>query len=234
MKSKRFIITCFSLFLTLSVLAISKDSLHAVTMVSYEQRSTDDEGTLALRNNTGEDIKDVSFRIEYLDMAGKPLDYKDFTKKISIAPGMTKKVNIPAYEQRRNYHYYKSKDELSKAIGSPAFKIVFKVKGYNAPVIKSPAGKSTAEEDRNSITLSDTESGIMGTTVVVIGIIFIVGIYFGWYVLVAVMAKYRNRNPALWVLLSLIGTPLLMMIILLCIGKDESASARYDSPSDLR
>ena len=68
MKSKRFIITCFSLFLTLSVLAISKDSLHAVTMVSYEQRSTDNEGTLALRNNTGEDIKDVSFRIEYLEM----------------------------------------------------------------------------------------------------------------------------------------------------------------------
>ena len=234
MKSKRFIITCFSLFLTLSVLAISKDSLHAVTMVSYEQRATDDEGTLALRNNTGEDIKDVSFRIEYLDMAGKPLDYKDFTKKISIAPGMTKKVNIPAYEQRRNYHYYKNKDELSETIGSPAFKIVFKLKGYNAPVIKSPAGKSTAEEDRDSITLSDTESEITGTTVAVIGIIFIVGIYFGWYVLVAVMAKHRNRNAALWVLLSLIGTPLLMMIILLCIGKDESASARYDSPSDLR
>lgn len=234
MKSKRFIITCFFLFLTLSVLAISKDSLYAVTMVSYEQRSTDDEGTLALRNNTGEDIKDVSFRIEYLDMAGKPLDYKDFTKKISIAPGMTKKVNIPAYEQRRNYHYYKSKDELSKAIGSPAFKIFFKLKGYNAPVIKNPAGKSIAEEDRDSITLSDTESEIMGTTVAVIGIIFIVGIYFGWYVLVAVMAKHRNRNAALWVLLSLIGTPLLMMIILLCIGKDESASARYDSPSDLR
>ena len=216
MKSKRFIITCFSLFLTLSVLAISKDSLHAVTMVSYEQRATDDEGTLALRNNTGEDIKDVSFRIEYLDMAEKPLDYKDFTKKISIAPGMTKKVNIP------------------ETIGSPAFKIVFKLKGYNAPAIKNPAGKSTAEEDRNSITLSDTESEIMGTTVAVIGIIFIVGIYFGWYVLVAVMAKHRNRNAALWVLLSLIGTPLLMMIILLCIGKDESASARYDSPSDLR
>ena len=221
MKSKRFIITCFSLFLTLSVLAISKDSLHAVTMVSYEQRATDDEGTLALRNNTGEDIKDVSFRIEYLDMAEKPLDYKDFTKKISIAPGMTKKVNIPAYEQRRNYHYYKSKDELSETIGSPAFKIVFKLKGYNAPAIKNSAGKSTAEEDRNSITLSDTESEIMGTTVAVIGIIFIVGIYFGWYVLVAVMAKHRNRNAALWVLLSLIG-------------KDESASARYDSPSDLR
>ena len=234
MKSKRFIITCFSLSLTLSVLAISKDSLHAVTMVSYEQRATDDEGTLALRNNTGEDIKDVSFRIEYLDMAEKPLDYKDFTKKISIAPGMTKKVNIPAYEQRRNYHYYKSKDELSETIGSPAFKIVFKLKGYNAPAIKNSAGKSTAEEDRNSITLSDTESEIMGTTVAVIGIIFIVGIYFGWYVLVAVMAKHRNRNAALWVLLSLIGTPLLMMIILLCIGKDESASARYDSPSDLR
>ena len=234
MKSKRFIITCFSLFLTLSVLAISKDSLHAVTMVSFEQRAADDEGTLALRNNTGEDIKDVSFRIEYLDMAEKPLDYKDFTKKISIAPGMTKKVNIPAYEQRRNYHYYKSKDELSETIGSPAFKIVFKLKGYNAPAIKNPAGKSTAEEDRNSITLSDTESEIMGTTVAVIGIIFIVGIYFGWYVLVAVMAKHRNRNAALWVLLSLIGTPLLMMIILLCIGKNESASARYDSPSDLR
>ena len=36
------------------------------------------------------------------------------------------------------------------------------------------------------------------------------------------MANKRNRNVALWVLISIIATPLLAIIILLCIGKDYS------------
>jgi hypothetical protein len=35
------------------------------------------------------------------------------------------------------------------------------------------------------------------------------------------MAKKRNRNVVLWVLLSLIGTPLIIIVILLCIGNAD-------------
>ena len=45
------------------------------------------------------------------------------------------------------------------------------------------------------------------------------GLFVGLYVLVAVMAKQRRRSAALWVLLSLVTTPFLVMLILLCIGK---------------
>lgn len=40
------------------------------------------------------------------------------------------------------------------------------------------------------------------------------------YVLVAVMAKKRNRSVIGWVLLSLLATPVITIIILLVIGKD--------------
>lgn len=40
--------------------------------------------------------------------------------------------------------------------------------------------------------------------------------------LVAVMAQKRNRSVVVWVLLSLLATPLLMIVILLAIGKNEN------------
>ena len=53
--------------------------------------------------------------------------------------------------------------------------------------------------------------------------IALVGLFLVLFsVLVALMAQKRNRNVAVWILLSLLATPLLMIIILLCIGKDES------------
>ena len=51
---------------------------------------------------------------------------------------------------------------------------------------------------------------------------FVIGIAVGLYVLVAVMAQKRNRSVVVWVLLSLLATPLLMIIILLAIGKNEN------------
>ncbi len=53
---------------------------------------------------------------------------------------------------------------------------------------------------------------------------FIIGLvlYFGLYVLVAIMAKNRNRNPVFWILLSIFGSPLLMCIILLALGYNYS------------
>ena len=40
--------------------------------------------------------------------------------------------------------------------------------------------------------------------------------------LVAVMAQKRNRSVVVWVLLSLLATPLLMIVVLLAIGKNEN------------
>ena len=61
---------------------------------------------------------------------------------------------------------------------------------------------------------------------VVIACIFaalvVIGIVIGMYVLVAVMAKNRHREVVVWLLLSFLASPLLIIIILLCIGDDES------------
>ena len=48
-----------------------------VTMVSYEQGWSDDNGTIALRNNTDKEVKRVTFEITYLDMKGNALDYEE-------------------------------------------------------------------------------------------------------------------------------------------------------------
>lgn len=65
-------------------------------------------------------------------------------------------------------------------------------------------------------------------TLLFILILLTCGISAGLYVLVAVMAKNRNRSVVMWLLLSILATPLLMIIILLCIGKDEHYVGRKD------
>ncbi|QUB74613.1 hypothetical protein J5A56_09350 [Prevotella melaninogenica] len=54
-------------------------------------------------------------------------------------------------------------------------------------------------------------------TMIIIGLFCIIG-----YIIVAMMARKRNRSVALWILFSLLGTPWLMILILFCIGKNES------------
>lgn len=195
------------LITSLSVSATSKDTLNAVTMVSYEQNWIDSEGTLALKNNTNEDIHSVTYRITYLNMKGIALDYRDFTSEIDIAPGMTKKVNIDAYEYGRHYSYYLSEESYDN---SKKFKIKFELKGYN-----------TSSADKTLENLNSIESYILIPVVIFVALLGL-GLSVGLYVLVAVMANKRNRNVALWVLISIIATPLLAIIILLCIGKDYS------------
>ena len=195
------------LITSLSVSATSKDTLNAVTMVSYEQNWIDSEGTLALKNNTNEDIHSVTYRITYLNMKGIALDYRDFTSEIDIAPGMTKKVNIDAYEYGRHYSYYLSEESYDN---SKKFKIKFELKGYN-----------TSSADKTLENLNSIESYILIPVVIFVALLGL-GLSVGLYVLVAVMANKRNRNVALWVLISIIAIPLLAIIILLCIGKDYS------------
>ena len=198
--SKKISILFINFFVIFAVSAINND----ITMVSYEQSWLDSEGTIALKNNTNKEIHNVVFQITYLDMKDTELDYQIFNKNISIAPGKTKKLDITAYEHNRQYHYYKTKDNC----GNPTFKIKFLLKDYN---VKSPQNDET------------TESGFPFIVPIISIILFIVfiSISVGIYVLVAIMAKKRKRNAALWVVLSMVASPFLIIIILLCIGTED-------------
>lgn len=113
------------------------DSL-AVTMVRYEQNWNDTEGTLSLRNHTKQTICNVRFRLCYFDMSGTLLEYKDYCKTdIDIAPSMTRQVDIPAFEARRNYSYYKS----TCLYEDRRFNISFKLLGYNESYIDQKTKK---------------------------------------------------------------------------------------------
>ena len=164
-----------------------------------------------MKNNTNENIHNIKFLIVYQDMSGKQLHYEEFSKKVSIAPGMTRKINIKAYEHERNYHYYKSENLPG---GSPAFKIEFKLLDYNT------ASPQKREYPLDSDTEAETDE-IFYSLLPFLYIIFVlltIGICIGSYVLVAVMAKKRKREAAVWILLSFFATPILIIIILLCIG----------------
>lgn len=218
MGKKRFVIALLSIFLAITAYAGDKDLEKDITMVSYEQGWLDSEGTLALKNNSSEEVKNVVFLITYLDMSGNELDYEEFSRRVSIAPGMTKKVDIPAYEHDRNYHYFKSENMPG---GSPSFKIKFQLKDYN---IEEEVAEESIDDNPLSTYGYDRSSGNEGLYMIIaiVGLLFFIGITIGLYALVAVMAQKRNRSVVVWVLLSLIATPLLMIIILLAIGKNEN------------
>lgn len=184
------------LLVALSVHATSKDTVNALRMVSYEQTWLDRQGTLALKNNTKHTIYNVRYRLTYFDMKGNPMDYKDFYTEIEIAPGMTKKVNVEGYECDRNYSYY-----LSEAYPDhpKKFKVCYETLAYNHT--------------------EPLHFAYHSNVLMIIIMLFVLAGYVGFYVLVATMAQRRNRSVALWLLLSFIATPILVILILLVIGK---------------
>ena len=203
MTTKRISIALLSIFVSVVAFAANKDLENDITMVSYEQSWLDSKATLALKNNSSEEVKNVLFLIIYLDMSDNELDYEEFTKRVSIAPGMTKKLDIPAYEHDRWYHYYKSEGARDKA--NTSFKIKFQLKDYNV---------------KEEIVENGNQEGRYGSTNI-LALLFI-SITIGLYVLVAVMAQKRNRNVVVWVLLSLFVTPLLTIFTLLVIGDNKN------------
>lgn len=224
MTKRKLTIALLSIFISVVAFAANKDLKRDITMESYEQGWLDSEATLALKNNTKEEVKNVVFQITYLNMSGKELDYEEYSRRVSIAPGMTRKVDIPAYEHDRNYHYYKSENMPG---GSPAFKVKFLLKDYN---VEEKSTKSTgnvlpiSRYDYNRST--DSEQSISDVLIypilAIIFVLFFIGVWIGLYVLVAVMAQKRHRSVAVWVLLSIIASPILIVIILLVIGNDEN------------
>lgn len=205
------------LLVALSVHATSKDTVNALRMVSYEQTWLDRQGTLALKNNTKQTIYNVRYRLTYFDMKGNPMDYKDFYTEIEIAPGMTKKINVKGYECDRNYSYY-----LSEAYPShpKKFKVSYETLAYNQAEESCVQLNTDALLTKESpISEMDDEPTYLNSVVMVIIMLFVLAGYVGFYVLVAIMAQRRNRSVALWLLLSFIATPILVILILLVIGK---------------
>ncbi len=205
---KRLSLVLVGIIFSLSSFSLSKDSLNAITMVSYEQSWLDSQGRISLKNNTEEEIRNVIFVLTYLDMSGTALDYEEFSREVVIAPGKTKQLDISAYERGRDYSYYKSEAALRNP---KQFKVEFELKGYNKD--EKPTSISI---DRN-----DSFDDIIAPLLAILLVFFVLGIFIGSYVLVGVMAKKRHRNVALWILLSLIATPLLIIIILLCVGSEN-------------
>lgn len=210
------------LLASLNLSATDKKTNEAVTFVSYEQNWFDSESSLILKNNTDKEIKKVSFRIIYFDMDGNALDYIDYSPRTVIAPGMTRKIEIPAYGCEKNYSYYKSEELYSRG---KKFKINFELKDYK--VSDSDMSDSTDTLD----TLPDSSGSSFDFMMIILFFfsIAVLGAYIGMYILVAIMAKSRYRNPALWVLVSVFTTPLLAIIILLCIGKAYIEPKEADS-----
>lgn len=150
-------------------------------------------------------------------MKGNPMDYKDFYTEIEIAPGMTKKVNVEGYECDRNYSYY-----LSEACPShpKKFKISYETLAYNQTEESCVQLNTDALLTKESpISEMDDEPTYLNNVVMIIIMLFVLAGYVGFYVLVAIMAQRRNRSAALWLLLSFIATPILVILILLVIGK---------------
>ncbi|MBR0183317.1 MAG: hypothetical protein IJQ05_08620 [Bacteroidaceae bacterium] len=56
---------------------------------------------------------------------------------------------------------------------------------------------------------------------------FAIGVWVGLYVLVAVMAQKRHRSAVLWIILSILSTPILAIILLLVLGTDDSGEESH-------
>ena len=204
----------FILFILASLQLSAANENDPVSMVSYEQGWLDYNGTIALKNNTQEDIHNVSFMVRYYDMNGTELDYREFNETVEIAPGMTKKLDIAAYEHSRQYSYYKSEG----VPGNPhKFKIKYEMISYN---VASSESVLTANEESN-YGLSRTEKSQSDTWVGILAILLAFSIIIGVYYLIGSMAKSRNRSVVGYILIAIVTTPIIAIILLLCLGNKK-------------
>ena len=208
---KKFVMSFVGLLVFACTLAQTTDE-SAVTMVAYEQSWMDTEATIALKNNTSEDIENIAFRIYYFDASGTQVDYKEFTRDVSIAPGLTKRISIRAFDNHHFSHYIKSKGDPSG--DGLTFDVKFELLSYNQPLAFS-------------LDPSDFDGpDVIGMGVILFVLLFFLVIGVLLLVLVGKMARKRNRNVLLWLLLSILISPLPIIIILLIIGDDFTEQPR--------
>ena len=213
----RYVIALLCLALSSVASAANDKATEPVTAGTYEHDPGLSDAYIGLKNNTNYAIKSLSFQISYFDMDGNQLDYEDFNTHTAIEPGLAKKIKIPANEPLRQSWYMRD------------FEIKFRLKEVNGKEVNGDWQIPSKDKDIEPTTRPanppippayERTSGFSGLMMVIIMGIPLLGILAGLYVLVASMAKRRNRSAALWVIIALVSTPVLAAVILLCIGSD--------------